>query len=220
MALPTRATLSAYAARADEYVDAVGRIEHVSKSDLDFVQTWANGVDGRIVDVGSGPGQWTNYLRECGAEIVGVDPVREFVDRARTDYPETEYRVGKAEHLAIEDGALGGVLAWYSLIHTSPSEIGLALSEFARALRPGGRLLLGFFTAEHQAAFDHAIAPAYYWPVEMLVERVEEAGFRVTHTETRVDRPARTHGALTAIRNTGGQLAESEQVSVFNDSTS
>ena len=219
MVLPTHAAVSAYAARADEYVDAVGRIEHVSNMDLDFVQTWASSIDGRIIDVGSGPGQWTNYLRECGADIDGVDPVQEFIERARVDYPETAYRLGEAEHLEAEDGALGGVLAWYSLIHTSPSEIGVALSEFARALRPGGSLLLGFFTAEHQAAFDHAIAPAYYWPVEMLVSRVEEAGFRVTHTETRVDRPARAHGALTAIRNSGDCLVGSELVSGFDDST-
>ena len=209
MVLPTHAAVSAYAARADEYVDAVGRMEHVSKLDLDFVQTWASSIDGRIIDIGSGPGQWTNYLRECGANIDGVDPVREFVDRAKVDYPETQYRLGEAEHLEAEDGALGGVLAWYSLIHAPPSEISLPLSEFARAIRPGGSLLLGFFTADHQAAFNHAIAPAYYWPVEMLVSRVEEAGFRVTHTETRLDRPARTHGALTAVRTSDDTVVRS-----------
>lgn len=219
MSLSTNATVSAYAARADEYIDAVGRMEHASKLDVVFIQKWASSIDGRILDVGSGPGQWTNFLREFGADVEGVDPVPEFVERAKRDYPESEYRVGNAEHLEVEEGSLGGVLAWYSLIHTLPGDIGRSLSEFARTIRPGGSILLGFFTADHQATFNHAIAPAYYWPVEMLVRRVEEAGFRVTLTETRRERPERIHGALTAIRVSDAPSVDSEEASVFHDQT-
>lgn len=197
----------------------MGRIEHASKLDVALIQKWASSIDGRILDVGSGPGQWTNCLREFGADVEGVDPAPEFIERARRDYPETEYRVGDAEHLEVEEGALGGVLAWYSLIHILPSDIGRSLSEFARAVRPGGGILLGFFTADHQSSFNHAIAAAYYWPVEMLVRRVEEAGFEVTHTETRGEQPERMHGALTATRVSVAPSVDSEKASVFHAET-
>jgi len=37
------------------------------------------------------------------------------------------------------------VLSWYSTIHHEPARIDVPLAEFARVLRPGGLLALGFF---------------------------------------------------------------------------
>lgn len=192
--------LAAYAARAREYEEAVGRIEHVDAADLEFVGDWARGVEGKLLDVGSGPGQWTDWLRTSGVTAEGVDPVSEFVELARATYPESRYRVGWAEALEEADAAAGGILAWYSLIHTAPDAIDRALAEFARVLRPGGGVLLGFFTAEHQRCFNHAIAPAFTWPVPLLAERLERHGFEVRGTVVRVGRPERAHGAIIARR--------------------
>ncbi|MBL5974440.1 MAG: class I SAM-dependent methyltransferase [Candidatus Leucobacter sulfamidivorax] len=140
------AVRAAYASRAVEYIEAVGGIEHVTDSDLDDVRAWAVGIDGRVLDVGSGPGQWTDYLRRAGVEIEGLEPVAEFLVDARRRYPGSSFREGRAEELGVADGSLGGILAWYSLIHTDPAALGAVLEEFARALGPGGGLLIGFFT--------------------------------------------------------------------------
>lgn len=130
-----------------------------------------------------------------GLAVEGVDPVPEFIERARIAYPGQRFRVGRAEALEAASGSIGGVLAWYSLIHTRPDEIDAALSEFARVLRPGGGLLLGFFTGAAQEPFEHAIATAFYWPVELLTERVEAAGVTIQRSETRTDLPARARRA-------------------------
>lgn len=191
---------TAYGARADEYIDAVGRIEHVADADLALITEWAGSLNGPLLDVGCGPGQWTHWLGSRGVVVEGIDPTSEFVERARAAYPGETYRVGRAESLNVEPGSLGGVLAWYSLIHTRPDDIDEALDEFARCIRPGGGLLLGFFTAAEQASFDHAIATAFTWPVELLAGRVEAAGFTVSGTDTRAERPDRTHGSITAVR--------------------
>lgn len=191
---------AAYAGRAQEYIEAVGRIEHVERADLDFVGRWAKRVNGRILDIGSGPGQWTEWLRRAGHAVEGVEPVREFVASARAAYPDSRYRVGRAESLPEADAVLGGILAWYSLIHVPPLEIDRALGEFARVVRPGGSLLLGFFAADQQSRFDHAVAPAYFWPVPLLAARLERAGFEVHETVYRPGRPERAHGAIVAER--------------------
>lgn len=189
-----------YSTRVDEYIAAVGRIEHTDPADRALVSSWARGVDGPILDVGCGPGQWTDFLVGIGSEAEGLDPAPEFLERARRDYPDCRFHLGRAERLPSADGALGGVLAWYSLIHMPPEAIALALAEFARVLRPGGGLALGFFTGDRSDAFAHAVATAYRWPVDLLTEAVETAGFRVDHTESRWDRPDRAHAALLAVR--------------------
>ncbi|NDL59502.1 class I SAM-dependent methyltransferase [Phytoactinopolyspora mesophila] len=190
----------AYAARAGEYIAVVGSIEHAADQDREYVLAWARGVGGHIIDVGCGPGQWTNYLRERGVDVEGVDPVPEFIDDARRRYPDAAYRIGHADRLDVEDASLGGVLSWYSLIHTDPDEIDALLTEFARAIRPGGGLAVGFFEGPEPAPFDHAVTTAYFWPVDLLSSRIEQAGFVVSDTQTRTDPGRRRHGAITALR--------------------
>ena len=189
-----------YGARASEYVEVVGGIDHVAALDLALVERWARGVEGVVLDVGCGPGQWTHYLSGLGVDAEGVDPVPEFIESAQMTYPAGRYRLGRAEALGIDGGTLGGVLAWYSLIHIDPEQISAALSEFARCIRPGGGLALGFFTGPQLESFEHAITTAYYWPIGLLTRKVEAAGFTVTHTESRTDRQKRMHGAILATR--------------------
>ncbi|ALJ20127.1 class I SAM-dependent methyltransferase [Microbacterium sp. No. 7] len=192
---------ASYGARAGEYIDAVGRIEHVAGPDLALIEEWASGIDGRVLDVGCGPGQWTDHLTRRGVDVEGIDPVPEFIEHARAAYPGARYRLGLAEDLGVENGSLGGVLAWYSLIHTDPELVSAPLDEFARSLGPGGGLAIGFFAGPRPEPFDHAVTTAYSWPIELLAASVEAAGFVVTRTEGRTDPGARPHGALLAVRS-------------------
>lgn len=191
--------VEAYGQRAQEYLEAVGKIEHAAAVDRDAVLEWARGIDGFVLDVGCGPGQWTAHLAQHGIDVAGLDPVDEFVAGARIRHPSVSYRVGRAEHLGVAESSLGGILAWYSLIHTPAGDIDAALREFARALRPGGTVLLGFFAGPALESFEHAVAPAYYWPVADLAQRLERAGFVVASTETRQDPGVRAHGAIAAL---------------------
>ncbi|MFV0285006.1 MAG: class I SAM-dependent methyltransferase [Demequina sp.] len=192
--------VEAYAARSAEYVERFGQIESAAADDRRSVLTWARQYAGPILDVGCGPGQWTHYLAEHGLSATGIDPTPEFIAAARRHHPVGSFRLGSAEHLGARDGEVDGVLAWYSLIHTPPAEIDAPLAEFARCLRPGGGLAIGFFAGEECAPFDHAVVTAYEWPVELLASRIEAQGFSVTGAQTRVESASRTHGFITARR--------------------
>ncbi|UFU06518.1 class I SAM-dependent methyltransferase [Ruania halotolerans] len=194
----------AYGARVAEYVEKVGSIEAVHPEDFDLVLSWARGLRGPVIDVGCGPGQWTDALHRSGVEIEGVDPTLEFLDSARTHFPDVGFRLGRAEDLGVPDGSLAGALTWYSLIHTEPERIDASLESLARALRPEGGLLIGFFAgADGESGpvpFDHKVVRAYRWPVAALVARVVRAGFDVLQTVTRIDPGHRPHGAIRAQR--------------------
>lgn len=197
----TDSAKQSYARRANEYIDALGSIDATASHDRELIGAWARQQrDGQILDVGCGPGNWTNWLHKQGIDIAGVDPVPEFVHHAQDAYPDITFSTGRAEQLDVADSSLAGILAWYSLIHSPPDRVTAAIAEFARSIKPGGGLLVGFFEGSEVAPFDHAITTAYFWPLDLLSRKVEDAGFTVASRDTRVDPGSRPHGAITAHR--------------------
>jgi SAM-dependent methyltransferase len=187
---------NAYSLRAAEYTGLFGSMSAVHPSDRQLVSTWADGVEGEVIDAGCGPGHWTNFLNECGVAARGVDLVPEFIDRARDTYPRVQFNTGSLDALDAESGTVGGIFSWYSLIHHEPSTITIPLMEFSRALRPGGALLLGFFQSPVLEKFPHAVAPAYRWPVSDLSDELDAAGFDVLETHIRTSAGQRPHAAI------------------------
>lgn len=191
---------SAYGSRAREYAELFGAADRIAPEDRALVERWARGVDGGVLDVGCGPGQWTRLLGELGVAATGIDPVPEFIELARAAFPECRFQAGTAEATGFGDAEFGGVLAWYSLIHTEPDRVGDALAEFRRILAPEGQLALGFFEGPRLEAFDHAVVTAYFWPLERMIRELDAAGFDTSHTETRTGQGSRAHAAVTAVR--------------------
>ena len=189
---------SAYAQRSSEYIALLGSMSSVHPSDRQIVTTWAQHLEGAVVDAGCGPGQWTDYLCEIGVDARGVDQVPEFIERARAEYPGRSFSLDSLESLDAAAGALGGVLSWYSLIHHEPGTIDVPLREFRRALRAGGGLLIGFFSLPALEPFDHKVTTAYRWPIGELSERVQAAGFEVVETHERMTAGKRPEAALEA----------------------
>lgn len=191
---------AAYARRAGEYIARLGSIDATALADQDLIGAWVRSVHGPVLDIGCGPGHWASFLHQTGVEITGIDPVPKFINDARARFPDVAFRVGRAEALDVDDASVGGILAWYSLIHTDPSQLAAVFSEFARVLRPGGSILVGFFAGMDLTRFDHAVTTAYFWPPDMLSAVIEDAGFSVVATHTRTDPGARAHGDVTAHR--------------------
>ncbi|MFC9328730.1 class I SAM-dependent methyltransferase [Kitasatospora sp. NPDC057015] len=132
----------------------------------------------RVADVGCGPGHLTALLHDMGLDAFGLDLSPAMVDHARRAHPELRFDEARMEALPVEDGVLGGVLAYYSMIHTPPGELPALLAEQVRVLAPGGLLLVSFFAVDgpEPVRFDHKVTPAYSWPVDRFAELLAEAG--------------------------------------------
>lgn len=187
-----------YAARASEYTELFGDIAQMDAVDRERIAAWADAVDGPILDVGCGPGHWSAYLAERGREVEGLDLVPEFIATARARFPHVPYRVGSVADGDIEPGSLGGVLAWYSLIHASPDELPVLLAAVRQGLRPSGRLLVGFFDGPDGEPFPHAVTTAHYWSVAGLSGLLQDAGFDVIDSEARIQDGRRPHASISA----------------------
>ncbi|WP_445442994.1 class I SAM-dependent DNA methyltransferase [Clavibacter sp. km1a] len=190
----------AYDARAAEYAERLGSMSAVHPADRALVTDWADGITGPVLDAGCGPGHWTAFLAGRGLDVRGLDLVPAFVAHARRAHPGVPFSVGGMDALDAPTGALGGVLAWYSLIHHAPASIGEPLGELARAIRPGGHLLVGAFAGSETEAFDHAVTRAWRWSVGDLSAALASSGFDVVETHLRTGPGYRPHLAITARR--------------------
>lgn len=190
----------AYDRRSAEYAERLGTMVAVHPADRALVEHWADGVTGTVLDAGCGPGHWSDHLRRRGVDVRGIDLSPRFVEHARAEYPDVAFTLGSLEAIPEDSASLGGILAWYSLIHMEPSRLGTVLNEFARVLRPGGVLLLGFFDGPDATRFDHAVISARTWSVSGMARQLEAAGFDVVETHRRTGPGYRPHAAITALR--------------------
>lgn len=111
--------------------------------DRTLLDAFATEVGGPVVDIGCGPaGHITRYLADRGVEISGVDLSPHGIELARTRHPDLRFDVADLRALPHPDASLGGIVAFYSVIHLPRPDLPAAFAEFHRVLRPGGTLLL------------------------------------------------------------------------------
>lgn len=99
---------------------------------------------GSACDVGCGPGEVAHYLKELGVEACGLDLSPEMVGVASELSPDIPFYQGNMVSLPFASASLGGIVAFYSIVHVPRPEIPFTLREFARVLVPGGWVLLSF----------------------------------------------------------------------------
>ena len=92
----------------------------------------------RVLDVACGPGHIAAAAAAKGAEPVGLDAAEGMIAVARACYAEIEFQRGDAERLPFGDASFDAVVAGFVVNHLPRPE--RALAEFARVVRPGGRV--------------------------------------------------------------------------------
>jgi ubiquinone/menaquinone biosynthesis C-methylase UbiE len=94
--------------------------------------------EGRVLDVGCGPGALTGELaRRLGAGMVtAVDPSEPFVEAVRVRYPDVEVQRAPAEELPFPDDGFGSALAQL-VVHFMADPVA-GLGEMRRVTAPGG----------------------------------------------------------------------------------
>lgn len=108
-----------------------------------------------VLDVGGGPGIYSQWLAQRGHSVCLVDPVERHVEAARE--LGVEARVGEAEGLVEGDATQDVVLLMGPLYHLVRKDDRLrALREALRVLRPGG-LLIATAISRFAALFDQLI---------------------------------------------------------------
>jgi SAM-dependent methyltransferase len=133
--------------------------------------------------MGCGPGQIARYLRSRGAEACGIDLSPGMIEQARRLNPEIPFQQGDMLDLNdVADGVLGGIAAFYSIIHLPPQRVVEALCEFRRVLAPGGVALIAFHIGEETIHADEMWGyqvnlDAYFFTRPQMKDYLAAAGF-------------------------------------------
>jgi SAM-dependent methyltransferase len=125
--------------------------------------------DGVLADVGCGPGHVAAHLAAIGARVVGIDLSPRMVAVARARWPELTFAVGDMRSLPTGDASWGGAVCAYSIIHLDRDDRPRAYAELARAITPGGFLLVSFHTAnlDSGAAAGQSVHVGQWWDHEV-----------------------------------------------------
>lgn len=199
------ATRSSYDNVADAYHELVKDRMAGNPIERAMLTAFAELTGDPIVDLGCGAGRTTGFLKAVGCDISGIDLSPKMVELARKNYPGVTFEVGSMTELPCKDGELGGVLAWYSTFHIPREELPGLFTEFARVLRPGGRVLIGTHsgqdeTLQPEKAYGVAVSyTAYLYRPEVITELLAAAGLTVTSLLTEPgSTPGRGYAAFMA----------------------
>jgi SAM-dependent methyltransferase len=185
---------------ADEYVRRIfDELAHkpLDRQLLDRLADHVQGI-GPVCDMGCGPGHVARYLQGRGANVVGIDLSPTMVRRARNLNPGIEFKQGDMRSPEIEDGAWGGIAAFYSIIHIPRPEVVAVLGGMKRALRAGGWLLLAFHIGDDVVHLDewwgqHVSVDFNFFRTEEMTGFLRSAGFEVGEVIEREPYPEVEH---------------------------
>ncbi len=153
---------------------------------------------GDVLDVATGAGGFVAALAEQLASfrsIVGIDTGEAALDRARESFddPRISFTPGDAARLDFDDDSFDTVAIANSLHHLEPVE--QALSEMARVLAPGGRLIVFEMYRDGQAGPQRTHVELHHWWA--AIDRLRGVCHRETYSREEILRlldqlPART----------------------------
>ena len=156
------------------------------------------------LDVGSGTGRFTPALARAFGPVTGVEPsvrMRE-VAQMQSPHPGVRYLAGTAEDLPVSSGRADYALMFLSWHHVQDKP--RAARELARALRPGGRLLLrANFSDHHPRPWwleyfprGYEVDAALFQPLHEVIATFTSVGWRVASFGTVTEPSPGTRGDM------------------------
>jgi len=177
---------SPYDAVAKEYAAEFGDELSHKPLDREMLKRFASLVPRHrpVCDLACGPGQTTVCLSELGVTVYGLDISRPLLVEARRLHAQLVFAQGDMLSLPFGDGSLGGIVAFYAIVHFSRDELACAFREIVRVLHPAGLLLLTFHIGNETIHVDEFLGKPVpmdfvFFPTDEVVSAIRDAGMAV-----------------------------------------
>jgi len=184
MVSKSNTTIDSYNKTAKDYYDVVSKFETLSEFNV-FVNKVKP--EGKILDLGCGPGHHSKLLLENGFDVDGIDLSPEMISIAKEEELEGNFQVMDILDLKFEKNTFNGIWASASLIHISKTNLKPVLKQLKKILVKEGVLYISLKKGEGSELLKDkrysGVEKYYvYYQLEDFVKILKDIGFKVTET--------------------------------------
>lgn len=179
--------IECYDKTAKKYADKF--FDELSKKHFDriLLKSFAleNLENGKLIDLGCGPGQTTKYLFNCGmTDIIGIDISIEMINVSKRINPQIPFETADILSLKYADNYFGSATAFYSIVHFNYHQIIKAFREIKRLLKNNGQFLFSFHIGNNIIHLDTFLDQPvnidfYFFKTDKIINLLTETGFEI-----------------------------------------
>lgn len=96
----------------------------------------------KVLDVGCGTAHLTNWIKEKGFEVYGIEPSHEMYHYAKSNFPEIEIKQAISSKIPYPDNHFDLIVAFEVLRYLDKEENRKTFKEFHRILKPKGEFFI------------------------------------------------------------------------------
>lgn len=134
-----------------------------------------------VADIGSSFGWIENYFKHLKVKFIGVEPDSAAVEFAKRNVKNTEFYIGSASDIPLEDNKVDLVLFFDVIEHVPQDTESIVLKETNRILKKGGIVLL---STPNSHVVTNLLDPAWYfghrhYSGSQLEKLLKKSGFEI-----------------------------------------
>lgn len=175
-----------YNAIAETYANCYSKIDNCTS----YIDGFISSLNGnKVLDMGCGAGQITDYLAQRKIDVVGVDFSEELLNIAKQNFPNCKFIYADICEYE-QDYKVDGIITKDVLFHLPNENLVQVLTKFKNLLKPSGKLciIMDMPKEEGEQIFVEELNDKYkiyynYLTPAKLKDLLEKAGFKIDNLQ-------------------------------------
>lgn len=172
---------------ANQYQDQFMQIDLFKKS-LTVFSEEINKSDAKILDIGCGPGNISQFLinQNKDYQLLGIDVAPKMIELAQINNPSAQFKIMDCKDINQLDGCYDGIVSGFCLPYLSRSETIQFITQSTALLNPNGIFYLSTMEGDYDksglvgsSSGGEDATYIYYYEVEFLTDLLINNGFNI-----------------------------------------